>query len=267
MFRVNQKIPRRWAHEMIILMGKLGNHNYDLGGHLKTDADIKRHYAQNNYDFEVEVQRCRTFTENIMIYENLIGSQWTTKGVKVSRVNPTTGQEETLVEGDGVYNDKDYWHSFELAVSDLDEAISKSSYGKFLSAINNGIASIEAFFNYEYLHKMKEGVQPAELEISLDAKVDNWPERFTGIKLDKSKIFWNHFRELKNLRNNKFQHIKSSATGKTFIAMEREFNMFRTGIAQFLLELHVIYKERCPSKIIRYSYFPDITYVPDTDMA
>jgi hypothetical protein len=249
---------------MILLMGKIGNHNKDPKRLLRNDADIKKHYHQNGIRFDEVVERCRIFSNNVPFYENILLAQARTHGMTVSKVDPSTGKYEPVVEGDGVFNQKDYWNSFDLAVEDFENSIEGADYERFLSAVNCGLSSIEAFLNYQYLHKTSKDHEPEALRQDLIWKFDTWIPQFTKTSFDKSKSHWMNFKMLKESRDNKFQHRKSTASGITYSDMEKFINLFRSGVCRVLLELHLLFNERCPTKIIRYSYYPNIKYSPQT---
>jgi hypothetical protein len=240
-------------------MAKHGNHYNDLGNQLKSTTNIKEHFAQNSLDFHRCVQQCRDFFgKSVPMYENLIGPQWTTKGVTVSRPSHITGEYEELVSGDGTYNESDYWATFEIAREDFEQALTTGRYERFLAAVNAGLAAIEAFLNHQYMAKTKNDEKDPELRKDLEWKMDNWPELFTGRRFDKSTAIWNHFLELKALRDEHFQHRKSLATGITRKDLVKLLNKFKHGIGGLLYELHVHFGVRCPAKIIRHAHYPEI---------
>ena len=118
---------------------------------------MKRHLKQNGYDLDELVERCRNFKTLVPVYENLIGAQFIVgadgdeTSFKVKVIDGETGHEINVLEGEGIVNLKDYWRCFELSVSDFEQSIISENYDKFLSAVNSGIASIEAYLNYQYL--------------------------------------------------------------------------------------------------------------------
>lgn len=264
-FKAKTRISERSSYNLIVAMAKHGNHYKDLNNQIKAMADIKAHFQQNGLDFHKCVAGCRDFSKSVPMYENLLGAQWTTKGVTVSRPSHITGQYEPLVSGDGTYNESDYWANFEIAKEDFEHSLTSGRYERFLAAVNAGLAAIEAFLNKQYMVRAKVDSRDPELRKDLDWKVDEWPVRFTGTPFDKSTSSWNSFVELKKLRDEHFQHRKSVATGMTRNEMLRLLNMFRKGIAGLLYELHVHFEERCPTWIIRYAHYPEIELARDDD--
>jgi len=266
-FSKRKRISERASHNMIVAMAKHGNHNKDLHDHLKSVKNIKDHFKQNDMNFSHEVSRCREFSKSVPMYENLIGAQWTAQGVTVSKPDHITGEYKPVVSGDGVYNENDYWANFDIAREDFEAAISTGRYERFLSAINAGLASIEGFLNHEYMRRKRVSADDPELKKDLEWKVSQWVSQFTGHKFDKSGKNWADFKYLKELRNEGFQHRKSTSSGVTFAQFAKELNMFKNGICHILLDLHVLFSVRCTTWIIRYAYFPEIIYQRDPDHA
>jgi hypothetical protein len=84
-----------------------------------------------------------------------------------------------------------------------------------------------------------------------------------GKKLDRSTQRWAHIRELRDVRDRQHQHLKAPYLGVGYKRLGNLMNLFRTGIAGTLLDLHVVFDDRdTPAVIVRYDYLPDIEYVP-----
>ena len=246
---------------MVLAMAMHGNHNKDIHRNIRTVANVRDHFAQNGMDFKAEVAKCRDFRHHVPMYENLMGAQWTTQGVTVSKPDHVTGEFKEIVSGDGTYNEADYWALFDLAREDFDQALETGKYERFLSAVNSGLASIETFMNHQYLVRTGSRQDDEALKRDIEAKIDDWMPLFTGKRFDKGQREWAAFKELKNLRNEDFQHRKSIASGITFRQLVELLNDFRYGICRVLMEFHVLFGHRCPTAIIRYSHYPEIEYV------
>ena len=147
-FKEKKRISERNAYNMVLAMALHGNHYNDIHSNIRAVSDVKAHYAQNSLDIKRVVADCRDFSQSVPLYENLIGAQWTAEGVTVSRPSHVTGEHETVVSGDGVYNESDYWASFEISKEDFDSAITTGRWERFLAAVNAGIAAVEAFLNH-----------------------------------------------------------------------------------------------------------------------
>lgn len=261
-FRAKKRISEYNAHSMVVAMALHGNHYNDIHGNIRTVSDVKAHYAQNNRDFKRVVMTCRDFSQRVPFYENLIGAQWTTEGVTVSRPSHITGEYELVVNGDGVYNESDYWANFEISKEDFDNAIMSGRWERFLSAVNAGIASIEAFLNHQYMVKLRVAGDDPALRDSLETKIKTWPIKLTGRAFALSSRPWSEFSTLKKLRDDGFQHRKSTSTGVTRKQHLAFLNNYKHAVPRLLFDLHVHFGVRCPSVIIRYSYYPEIELDP-----
>lgn len=259
--RVMPRISESNSRNMIVAMAKYGNHYDDIHRRIETVDEVKNRYAQFGYVFRTVVNRCRDFSQPVPLFENCIGSQWTADGVSVSRHDPSTGQETVVVTDHGTYNDADYWANFEVASEDFKLALESGKHERYLSAVNAGISSIEAFLNHQYLEQMGVYATPSELSTVLENKFSDWPQRFTGQKFDRSGRSWAAFNRLVQLRNENFQHRKTTTSGIHFRDLVAQLNEFKIGICGLLFDLHVHFSCRCPSAIIRGSFFPEIEYV------
>lgn len=257
-FRPKKRISERNAYNMIMAMAFHGNHYNDIHGNIRAASDVKAHYAQNGREFSRVVAHCRDFTQSVPIYENLIGAQWAAEGVTISRPNHITGEYQDIVSGDGVYNESDYWATFEISKEDFDNAIESGRWERFLSAVNAGIAAVEAFLNHEYMTRLRISGEHPALRENLEVKIKTWPAKLTGSAFDISGRSWASFSKLKKLRDDGFQHRKARSTGmsrKEYVGM---LNEYKLAVPRLLFDLHVHFKVRCPSAIIRYAYYPEI---------
>lgn len=257
-FRPAKRISERNAYKMILAMAFHGNHYNDMYGHLRTVSDVKAHYTQNGREFSRVVAHCRDFSLNVPIYENLIGAQWTAEGVTVSRPSHITGEFEPIVSGDGIFNESDYWATFEISKEDFDNAIESGRWERFLSAVNAGIAAVEAFLNHEYMTRLRVSGEDAALRENLEVKIKTWPAKLTGSGFDLSGRSWASFTKLKKLRDDGFQHRKARNTGMSRKEHLGLLNEYKLAVPRLLFDLHVHFKVRCPSAIIRYAYYPEV---------
>jgi hypothetical protein len=262
-FKSKKRISERNSYDMIVSMAYHANHYNDIHRHIKIISDIKAHFKQNGKDFKQAVLKCRDYSEHVPMYENLIGAQWHTHGVTVSKASHITGGYEPVISGDGTYNQSDYWANFELSKEDFENAISSGRFERFLSAVNAGISSIEAFLNHQYMVIYKLGSEEPELRETLEFKMKNWPEKLVGYRFDLSTRTWGAFVELKNLRDERFQHRKTISTGIAKSEHLNLLNMYKIAIPKLLFELHVHFGQRCPSAIIRCCFHPEIELVDE----
>lgn len=257
-FRPKKRIPERHAYNMVLAMAFHGNHYKDLHGNIRAVADVKAHYAQNGRDFSTIVAQCRDFSQSVPFYENLIGAQWTAEGVTVSRPSHITGEYEPVLSGDGVYNESDYRATFEISKEDFDNAIESGRWERFLTAVNAGIAAVEAFLNHQYMTLLRVPNDNPALRDNLETKIKTWPGKLTGRAFDLSGRSWASFSKLKKLRDDGFQHRKAISTGMSRKEHVVLLNEYKLAVPRLLLDLHIHFGVRCPSAIIRYAYYPEI---------
>lgn len=265
-FLARPRISERSAHKMIVEMALHGNHYNDIHGDLRNVGNIKEHLRQNNYSLKSLTIKIQTYSNRIPIYENLIGAQWKTKGVTISRPNHITGEMMPVSSGDGTYNESDYWASFELSLEDFEAAIKSGSPERFLSAVNSGIASIEAFLNQQYMIRCKIREDHSDLKKDLEFKIKSWPELIVGTRFDLSGREWNEFVRLKKLRDDSFQHRKSISSGLSDKELLQLLNTYKLAVPKLLFNLHIHTNQRCPSAIIRASYYPEIVMDVNEDV-
>jgi len=257
-FRTKKRISKRNAYNMILAMAFHGNHYNDIYGHIRTVSDVKAHYIQIGDNFSQVISRCRDYSQSVPIYENLVGAPWTTMGVTVSRPNHMTGEYEPVVSGDGVYNESDYWATFEISKEDFDNAIESGRWERFLAAVNAGIAAVETFMNHQYMTRLCVSGDDAALRENLETKLKEWPALLTGNAFDLSGRSWASFSKLKKLRDDRFQHRKAITTGISRKEHLVLLNEYKQAVPRLLLDLHIHFGVRCPSAIIRYAYYPEI---------
>jgi hypothetical protein len=82
-----------------------------------------------------------------------------------------------------------------------------------------------------------------------------------GAKLDLGGQMWADFLFLQGIRDDDAVHAKKFAQGDSFSNLASALNKFKTGIADFLLQLHVLFDEPVPRVVIRARFFPEV-YVP-----
>lgn len=251
---------------MILMFAKYGNHGEKTA--FATDADVKRYLTRCGIDFQRLVDLCRAFNENVPYFENLAGSTWTiSSGAKAAVVDKQSGEEKCVVEGPGTIALSTYWAHAETAYKARTNAGEASSFTELQTAIVNGMASIEAYINHraELWNSSNPQDKLADSfanKVSFDDKVDTWIPKMTGgVNLDKSVRNWMDFQELKKIRDNVSIHPKASGFGTSLAELARDVNIIRTGLAGFLIQLHMLFKERIPAIIIRLFYAPDAEVV------
>jgi hypothetical protein len=260
------KLSIRNAKKMIVAFARYGNHYYDV--RFKSDADIKRSFSARGIDFEQLVERCRDPRETVPFFENLIGCAATpVGGATVSRVNLSTGETDLETKSPGKLVLYGYWATFETAVKALHRAIDEASYSELQSAIVQGVASIEGYINYRAdiwnkQHPEEQLLDSRQNKVGFDDKIGDWIPKMTGgRKLYKGNQEWSHFRILRGIRDHHAIHPKVSGYSISFSELAEKINMFRTGIAGLLIQLHILFREKVPRVIIRAAYAPDVEVV------
>ncbi len=259
------KMSSRAAKEMILFFARHGDHGLKV--RFRSDADIKRALESRGYEFGQLVAECRGYKRIVPLFENIIGSTARTIGsTTISSVDRETGQVDLTVKGPGLLALYGYQATFENAVKARNRAVEKSDYTEFLSTVTQGIASIEGYINYRAeLWKKKNQEQlidSHEMRVGFDTKIDDWlPRMALGRKLDKTGKNWQHFRFLRHVRDDINIHPKISAHGISLADLAEQLNMFRTGIAGVLIQLHQLFEQPIPAVVIRSHYAPDVEVV------
>jgi hypothetical protein len=204
-------------------------------------------------------------------FESLTGTAWQTGGsaggAGISVRNPITGEESTL-DGPGVIEFSSYLARFETAAAAWQRSMERESHAELLTALGDGIASIEAYVNAK---AAEWNVQhPNELlrdtrtkRISFLEKVDTWVPKIAGAELDKNKPFRGDLAQIKKYRDNVAIHQKHTVSAVTLTELARLLNLFTTGVAVPLFNLHQISRQACPSLIIRAAYTANVRVLPN----
>ncbi len=272
-FCFENKRKRSTTHHMILMMAKHGNHGAGLK--FVSDTDVKRFFQSNGYEWGDLVEVCRKPNEIVPIVENLIGSTWRVSGggraAIVTEAATDKEREIASVEGPGTLTTSNYLQLFENAVNNLNKCMENTSFGDFQSSISSGIASIDAYIAHRaWLHNSGNPSEPLidskESKVSQDTKIDEWIPKMSGGKnLDKSGLNWNHFKRLRAVRDELAIHVKQPAFSISYQELGELLNLFRSGIAGLLVDLHLLFGERIPCNIIKHAYLPDITLIEAED--
>ena len=264
------RLQRRKAHDLIINMAKFGNHSH-RDFRLITDADVKRVYQDNGVDFDELVERCRDGA-TVTFFENLIGATWMAhndgNGVEIE-VRDENGNVITRMDGPGIVSMSTYQSQFEAAIKSIKRALDNVSRDDVILAIINGVTSIETYIGYRVqvwntANPENQIVDTKEAKISRDDKIDKWiPIMTNGIKLNKGTQAWADYKVLRAIRDNDFVHAKTAAVSAKYQDLADLVNKHRTGVAGMLFELHRVFEEPVPSRIIREMYAADANVIND----
>ena len=231
---------------MIMMMAKRGNHYIEdfYKVQLLTDDDVKRFFSGGTGTFDQLVEFCRDYRNPVPTVENILGSLMVVSGTAI--ITST------------------YRNLYETASQNLNRAIENVSYADLQSAVTSGISSIEAYIN----HRVEQwnGQNPDDQlsdsksqKVSFDDKIGQWIPKMTGGRgLNKSLRNWPDFKRLRGIRDNVTVHAKESSYTKSVYEIAEAINMFRTGIAGLLIQLHDLFDEKIPSIIIRDYFAPEL---------
>ena len=127
-----------------------------------------------------------------------------------------------------------------------------------MASIDSFIVEVATDWNYA-----NPGLPPFDTgdRINTEDKIDAWIPTVAGCRFDKSGKNWQHYLTLRRLRNEWDQHDKASIRTITIDQLAEIGNLFNTGIAGVLFDLHVLTKRRVPAKIVKYKYFPGLFVV------
>jgi len=253
-------ISKKSAKELIMTMAIWGNNNYGL----KTEREVIDFFRRRNINIGQLIEQCHTHPSHVP-FNNLIGPTWQACGEgQVAIVNSKAG-EEFAVYGPGEFTTSDYWGKFNSADQLLRKSIEFKSFQEFQNALINGMASIESYINYRAIEwNGTNPTIPIDIagRISLDEKVDLWlPIMLNGKRFDKERNKkWSDYQVLKQIRDNTGIHPKQSVSQITYKDLVKLQNLYRSGIAGLLMDLHKLFNERMPVVIIRRYYAPDVVF-------
>ena len=266
---VRPLISPREAEKMIWVFIRHGNHSHRDAIKDAPKHSIEKWFAANNQSLKTLIPRCRWyFKSGVPFVENYIGSTWTvssegseikTSIIKGGRVNP-----EIEIEGPGTIG-IDYESKFESACRARDRTIESASLDDLHTAIIKGIASIESYIAHIVTDWNHSAIDSARLDDSKSArtsfedKIKIWvPTMADGRKLNLGGQMWADFLLMQGIRDNDAIHAKKLGCGISFKDLALVLNKFKTGIADFLLQLHILFGDPAPRVVIRARFYPEI---------
>jgi hypothetical protein len=261
---------------MIMAMARHGNHH--LGRHWNefgTTRGVEAFFASQGYALANVIEHCRDKESNVPWLQNILPSGWGFRGGPGSVMTYTDSQGNEVVrfeDESGSFTEATDAALFEKAADDFERSIAKMSYVEFLSAIANGAASIEAYiFQKTYQHNIRNPgnglVDDKDNKVPFEDKVKVWVPTMAGKKPNLGDKNWAHFQRLKKARDTEHTHSKTPALHITYRDLCKLLNLFRSGIAGLLLDLHALFGDTTPSKIIKYAYHPDIMLLTELEEA
>jgi hypothetical protein len=250
----NKTLPFMDAMSLIIDLALYSNYYPHGCPPFRSIADVAGYLEQRGLTLPECAEQSRDYSEKPKYFYNLIGPTWNTKGVSVSRPDPKTGEQRTIISGDGQYNTANYWAKFEQSLSNFERAMAESNHELLLSAFAKGQAAIENFLNALNI----EGIEKASVEGKLKKVFlavrpnGNWDT-------ERENQPWSSFILMKKIRNDHEIHNKSDASGFTYPEIHSHFNLYVPAVAKTLFELHKMLNIKCPASIVRSSYHPELT--------
>jgi len=257
-FIYKDKLSKNDSRKMIASFAKHGNHDYNFK--FSNDDDIRGFFSKNNISYDEVVERCKLPENNVLKFENLIGSTFQTHGVSVEKVDFISGKSKPIIQGDGTFSEAAYWTQMEKAKESFDRSVMQKSYHDFLNSIVLAISSIEAYVNYraqlwnDNSANAVKFVDNKSNKTSLEEKLSNWiPKMSNSSGLDKSHASWCVYKEFTKLRDDMAIHIKDPNPSITYKEFVKKLNKFKY-LANMLYRLHLLFNEKVPRVIIRGMY-------------
>ncbi len=219
----------------------------------RTVSDVARYLQQRGLSLPQCAEESKSYAEKPKYFYNLIGPTWQAKGVTVSRPDQKTGEQKTIISGDGQYNTSNYWAKFDQSWADFERALTDANHELLLSAIAKGQAAIENFLNSLNIRDIEKSSVEGKLKkafLAVNPK-DDWDK-------ERNEEPWSCFIEMKRIRNKIETHNKEDATGFNYEEMLKHFNLYIPAICKTLFKLHKMLNMKCPASIVRSSYHPKI---------
>lgn len=200
-FRFKDKRSKGQARKMVLAMAKYGDHGHQLRCDLSNEECVKEFYRLNGYNFEVEVEKARRWSPGLPVMVPLFDfrtmNSFTIGGAPGSVGGIKAGGEEFLVKFEGKSGHVvlyEYLDIFENAAAELQRSVggsrriplsSGNSHRALLTAISDGIASIEGYITYQADRRGGKKFKDSKQEkVSFEDKINEWIPQITGRKLD-----------------------------------------------------------------------------------
>jgi len=247
------------AEEFIYTFVVWGEHMYDRTRQWTID-DMRREIP----DYHQVLQDVRSGYP-VKYFENLLSTTWQVSspvpgtGVR----NSATGETSTLA-GSGVIELSTYVSRISTAVEAWRRAVDRASPGDLLTAVGDGIASLEAYVNqkaqaWNVEHPSDQLVDSRKKPVPLRHKLEKWvPHMTEGRAIERDSPFWSDFIEIKRYRDEEAMHPRMSVGAIDLVEFVRLLNLFTSGIAIPLFNLHTLFMQQTPSVVIRAAYAPKV---------
>jgi hypothetical protein len=269
--KVPQMISERAAKNLIWELIRHGDTSHREAIKNAPKQDIEAWFTKNGHRFcDVERAARQYFRYAIPFVENLLGATWQMEcggegQVTASIVNLSDGKPIVEVEGPGELSIA-YAAQFESACRSRDRVIQSGSVDELHTLSFKAVASVESYVSYRatiWNNLVPTGLQLSDSKAKktpFDEKIKLWiPEMTSGKKLNLGGTAWSNFLKLRDLRDDEATHTKAWGQGKSHKQMAECLNVFKRGAVTLLLDLHILFDEAAPSRLIRAKYFPDIS--------
>lgn len=276
-FRVRPKRTPTDTRAYLLRMAAQGQGGPPERRAIRTEDELKRYYAAHGYDYRREFEYSRQKDAVISFLTVHLDADMFSRmkvnlppggGSYMAYGNPSEGF--VRVQGDsGHIVGTPYLDSFDYAVKNLNRCIGEEEpdYRDLLSAFTSGMASIEAFLNQKMRPRLggtesdrEEALKRADVETKV---FDCLPRLNGGYTVDKGDRPWQDYVRLRHYRNEYHIHPKGQIYSVSLTEFCQRLNLFRTGIARLLLDLHALIGHGAPPELPKYAYWPDIEKVDE----
>lgn len=210
----------------------------------------------------------------VKYFENLLGATWHTMqspaaagGVGVR--NLATGEEHILT-GPGVLELSSYAAIFETAVGAWQRAIERASHAELLTALRDGVSSIEAFVNsraaeWNGSHPDQQFEDRPGRFTTFPKKIKEWCHQMTGERIadpEEARLL-----SIKRYRDDVAVHPKHSVIALNLEGLAQLLNRFTFDIAVPFFSLHRTFRVQVPAVVLRAAYAPLVGVAHDDTTA
>jgi hypothetical protein len=259
------KISKEQARGKICAHAMHGNHGNSFRP--SSVQEVQQYFFQSGFNTDDLTEQCRSPQSCVPVFEKPVRSTWRTCGSGTVSLVDSDGEVIHKMKGPGQFVWSDYEAHFEAACAARDRAVAKDSYSAFQECLSQGFASIEAFFNtqartWNKQHPEDRLIDSRAFKVSLESKIAQWvPKMSGGAKVNKTDRVWRDFKTLENLRDEDAIHPKLPGYGIPYEDLAKHINAFRSGIALFLGEIHLLIGRPIPAVIINAVYMPDVEVI------
>lgn len=221
-------------------------------------SEVKSLFENLGVDFGYLVSETRERIGLIPYIETITPNKMVLFGNPIVKVPSVPGgvPNETVV-GPGEIIFPVYLNEFENSVTSFQKVLENKSTTDFNNASISGVTSIEVYLNNRIAAWNDSNPQNQLIDdkehkkVPFDTKITDWIPIITrGRRLDKSTRIWMDFVMFRDYRDSVI-HRKRISAGMGHRELGNYLTRYRFAIPGLLFELHKLFKQRVPSKIIR----------------